>query len=118
MGEGLQRAVAAARATRKQPKREATMAGSTERRAVPKSENKVDASKFAGRLALRIRALRTEHGWTVEKLAKLITKAGYPVSTSNLYAWENGTVEPQLNAFPALAKALKLPRCADLLPPE
>lgn len=84
-----------------------TMERSTKGRTVPRDENEVDSSRYAGRVAVRIRTLRKELGLTVEQLAKNVTKAGYTLAKTTLYHWENGTREPQLDALPALAKALK-----------
>lgn len=95
-----------------------TMAAPQRGRTVGREESEVDDSTYAGRLAVRIRSLRKSRGWTVDKLAKLITRAGYKVSTPNLYAWENGRIEPQLNAVPAITKAFRMDSIADLLPPE
>jgi transcriptional regulator with XRE-family HTH domain len=66
----------------------------------------VDESTYSGRLAARIRALRNERKMDVETLAKAVTKKGYKLGTSTLYHWENGTLQPNIDAMPAMAKAL------------
>lgn len=84
---------------------------------VARQPKQVDESTYSGRLAVRIRALRNEAGMDVDTLAKAVTKKGYKVGTSTLYHWENGTLQPQLDALPALAKALKVDLLT-LLPSE
>lgn len=74
-----------------------------------------DTTRYGGRLALRIRELREAAGLTVEQLAERITKAGYTTKTPTLYHWQNGTREPNIDALPAIARALKV-SIADLMP--
>lgn len=82
---------------------------------VARETKPVDESKYSGRLAARIRALRIEAGMDVKTLAAAVTRKGYKLGTSTLYAWENGNLQAQLDALPALAKALKV-SLLDLLP--
>lgn len=75
---------------------------------VAKELKPVDQSTYAGRMAARIRLLRTERGMTVDQFAKAVTRKGYKVGTSTMYAWENGNLQPNIDAMPAMAKALKI----------
>ena len=75
--------------------------------AVAPQPKQVDESTYAGRLAARIRALRKEAGMDVATFAKTVTKKGYKVGTSTMYAWENGNLQPNIDAMPAMARALK-----------
>ncbi|HZZ70911.1 MAG TPA: helix-turn-helix transcriptional regulator [Pirellulales bacterium] len=84
----------------------------------PRPKSKLpSAATYAGRLALRLRARRGDAGLTIPQFADALTRAGYKIATSTVYAWENGTLDPQLNALPALAKVLHV-AIADLLPPR
>jgi len=83
--------------------------------AVPRPRNHVDTSTYAGRVAIRIRELREAAGLDVRDCAKRITKAGYKIGSSTLYHWENGGRQPQLDAIPYIAKALRV-RIAELFP--
>lgn len=82
---------------------------------MPRTLKEPDQNRYSGRVAARIRELRTALGITVEDLAAKLTKAGYDVKPPTLYHWENGTREPALDAVPYLAKALKV-SVAELLP--
>lgn len=84
---------------------------------VAPAQKKPDTTKYAGRLAERIREFREASKMTVEKVAEEMNKRGYEISAPTLYHWENGQREPQLNALPTLAKVLKVP-LLDLLPPK
>src|SRR4051812_15697232 len=66
-----------------------------------RARNPVDASKYSGRLALHVQALREAKGLTVEALAK---KLEVPLST--MYAYEGGLRGIPADLYPALAKAL------------
>jgi transcriptional regulator with XRE-family HTH domain len=82
---------------------------------MPKPRKEPDQSRYSGRLAKRLRTLRDAAGVDIDDLAEKLTKAGYPVSTPTLYAWESGRLQIQLDALPYLAKALKV-KVSDLLP--
>lgn len=74
-----------------------------------------DSKTFSGRLARQIRALRDGHEWSAEELAQKIRAAGYGVSISTIYHWENGTRQIPVDALPYIAKALRV-QLIDLFP--
>ena len=82
---------------------------------MPRTPKEPDQDRYSGRLATRIREVRTAEGMTVEALAAKVTKLGYKLGAPTLYHWENGTREPALDAVPYLARALKR-LISDLLP--
>lgn len=67
----------------------------------------IDESEYSGRLAVRLRKLREKAGLSVEQACKRIEEAGYPISPQTYYGWENGRRQPNWDALPALAKALR-----------
>jgi transcriptional regulator with XRE-family HTH domain len=79
----------------------------------PKS--KVDTSRYSGRLAERLTSLRVAAGLSVDEFARAITKAGYSVKEPTIYSWEQGRSSPHVEAFPAIAKVLKIAP-GDVLP--
>lgn len=81
------------------------MAGS---KAVPKPRKEPDTKRYAGRVAVRLRELRTLRRLTQEQLAEKLTKSGYPISTPTVYAWENGNLQVQIDALPYVAKVLQV----------
>ena len=64
-----------------------------------------DTSTYAGRLAERIRKLRERAGLSIGDAAKRITKAGYSISASGVYKWENGQAVIPATAFLSVASA-------------
>lgn len=64
-----------------------------------------ESDSYLGRVALRLKTLREAAGMEPEQAAKAITKAGYPVTESTVYRWEQGKTHPHLEALPAIAKA-------------
>lgn len=78
------------------------------RNAVGRKKNAVDRKTYSGRVAIRIRDARERAGLDVPTVAKAMTRAGYEISPSTLYGWENGTRQPPLDAMPFLARALKV----------
>lgn len=64
-----------------------------------------DAGTYLGRVALRLKKLRTDAKLDHERAAKAITKAGYEVSESTIYRWEQGRTQPHIEALPAVAEA-------------
>lgn len=93
-----------------------TMTRSSSKLDEMRQKRTVPTTTYSGRLATRIRTLREGNGHTVDDFVKAMKKAGYEVSRSTLYGWENGRIQPQIDAFPALARALKLNDVRDLLP--
>lgn len=73
-----------------------------------RAKKSADPGTYSGRCAARLRQLRREAGLSVEELAKRLSTAGYSVSVPTIYHWENGTRRIDLDAIPALAKALKV----------
>lgn len=78
-------------------------------------KKQVDTSQFTGRFAKRLTTLREEAGLTVEKFASKLTDAGYEIRGTTIYSWEQGRSSPHVEAFPAIAKVLKI-AIADILP--
>jgi transcriptional regulator with XRE-family HTH domain len=74
-----------------------------------------DTKTFSGRLAKQVRDLRDSRGLSAEELAQKIRTAGYAVSISTIYHWENGTRQIPVDALPAIAKALRV-NLIDLFP--
>lgn len=97
------------------PNRANRLAGSSESRTVPKPKKEADQSRYSGRLAKRLRTLREAAAISPDDLAAKLTKAGYPVSSPTLYAWERGSIQVQLDALPYLARAFRVP-VAELMP--
>lgn len=75
-----------------------------------------DESTYSGRFAARLRMLREKAGLSVDDAVAAITKAGYTLKRRTYYAWEASQNEPPLDAFPAIAVALKVKRIRELLP--
>jgi transcriptional regulator with XRE-family HTH domain len=82
---------------------------------VGRSRKHPDKKTYSGRLAIRIDELRLKAGYTVEEFQVKLGEKNYPVSVPNLYKWLNGDLQPQIDALPAIAKALGL-TIAELLP--
>jgi len=72
------------------------------------NRKEIDESDYDGRVAVRIRTLRDEAGWSVDDLVLRLSKAGYEASVQTIYGWENGKRATPLNALPYLAKAFRL----------
>lgn len=72
---------------------------------LPRPAKEADESSFLGRLASRLKTLREAAGLDPERASAAISKAGYRVAASTIYRWEQGTTQPHLEAFPAIAKA-------------
>ena len=66
-----------------------------------RARNPVDTSKYSGKLALHVQALREAKGLTVDDLAKKLD-----VPRSTMYAYEGGVRGIPADLYPALAKAL------------
>src|SRR5690349_4375696 len=91
------------------------MAGSKKGARVAREPKTPDKTTYTGRCAIRIRAERKRRGMSVDELRDGMNRHGYSISTSNLYAWERGMVNIDLNAIPAISKALGVSP-HDLLP--
>lgn len=74
-----------------------------------------DLTTYSGRLAARIRELRTATGMTTEEAAEKLTLNGYGISAPAMRHWENGTRKPMWDALPALAKTFKV-KIRELIP--
>lgn len=77
-----------------------------------------DETTYSGRFAARLRALREKTGMTGQEAARAVKACGYECSERSFYSWESGDRSPPLDAFPAIATALKVKRIRDLLPTE
>ena len=73
---------------------------------------------YLGRVALRLKKLRTEAGLDPERAAKAITQAGYPVASSTVYRWEQGKTQPHIESLPSIAEAYGLKSSRSVLPSE
>lgn len=74
-------------------------------RAMARPTKEPDPSSYLGRVALRLKNLRVAAGLDHAAGALRITAAGYDVSESTIYRWEQGRTQPHLEAIPAIAKA-------------
>lgn len=84
---------------------------------VPRPAKEPSAESYLGRVALRLKTLREATGKDQEKAAELISKAGYEVSVSTVYRWEQGVTQPHLEALPAIAKVYGV-TARTVLPPS
>ncbi len=67
----------------------------------------ISLDTYRGRVAARLRKLR--NGRDVERLVGAMAKAGFEIRTSRTYYnWERGDTDPPIEAFPSLAKALRV----------
>lgn len=57
---------------------------------VGRKRSEPDPETYSGRVALRLRRLREERGWSVKQLAAELAKVGKPVPVSTIYAYESG----------------------------
>lgn len=76
----------------------------------------IDTKTYLGRVAVRLTALRTEAGLSVESLVTALNKAGYPIAGPTVYAWEQGRSTPHVEALPHLAKIYRLKTPGEVLP--
>lgn len=72
--------------------RQATMAGSPHKGAgkVGRKRSEPDPKTYSGRVALRLRKLREERGWSVPRLQERLAASGKSVPVSSIYAYESG----------------------------
>lgn len=77
-----------------------------------------DESTYSGRFAARLRMLREKTGMTGEEFAQAMVDEGYQMSRQAFYHWERGRTSPPIDAFPVIAKLLKLKSPRTLLPLE
>ena len=70
----------------------------------------VDTSDYAGRFAVRLRALRDKTGMSADEFA-----ATHGFARTTFYNWESGIKSPPLNKLPEIAKAFGI-SIAKLLP--
>ncbi len=75
-----------------------------------------DVSTYSGRVAQRLRKLRDRAGLSVQEVLERMERHGYHLSVQGYYKWENGRAKVDLDAVPALAKALRLKSLKDLFP--
>lgn len=93
--------------------RKTKMAGS-----MPRPASEPDVKTYLGRVALRLKLLRQAAKLGHDEAADKITKAGYEVTTSTIYRWEQGKTQPHVEALPAIAKAYRLKSGRLVLPPN
>ncbi|MBN2024979.1 MAG: helix-turn-helix transcriptional regulator [Pirellulales bacterium] len=74
-----------------------------------------DQSTYSGRLAKRMIDLRTKADFSVADVVERMAKAGYEIKDMAYRHWESNRRQPDLDALPAIAKALKV-RIKDLMP--
>lgn len=72
---------------------------------VPRQPDEPSDETYLGRVARRLKALRLEAGLDQTQAAKEISKAGYEVTASTVYRWEQSKTQPHLQALPAIAIA-------------
>lgn len=88
------------------------------RRAMARPLRAPDDSTYLGRIAVRMKALRIAAGLEHEAAAKAISDAGWPVSVSSIYRWEQGRGVPHYAALPAIAEAYGVDSPRTVLPRE
>ncbi len=83
------------------------------------AKKQVEANTYSKRIAVRLRELREQRGWLVEKLTFEINanlQDGLkPVAQSTVHGWDNGTRKVDHNYLPVIARAMKI-TIAHLLP--
>lgn len=80
------------------------------RRPMP-PKRKIDTTKYSGRIAARLRALREERGWTVATLAEEINRhlpEGQEAAPSTAHSWENGSRKIDPDLYPVLARVFRM----------
>jgi transcriptional regulator with XRE-family HTH domain len=65
----------------------------------------IDTSTYSGRVAQRMRDLRTERGWTVKDLAERVKLDSEPIAQQTLHNWDRGKRKIDPDFYPAIAKA-------------
>jgi len=74
-------------------------------------KRKIDTTKYSGRIAARVRALREERGWTVAKLAEEINRhlsEEEAAAPSTAHSWENGSRKIDPDLYPVLARVFRM----------
>lgn len=77
---------------------------------------KPDETTYSGRFAARLRMLREKTGMTGMEFSAAIRQEGYKLGQRTYFDWETGRTTPPLDAFPVLAKVLKMKSPRTLLP--
>lgn len=103
MGEGLQRAFAAAKMTR------------SKGRAVPRERSEIDESTYSGRVAARIRKLVDEKAVPINAIVDALIKDGHKASARTVFAYLNHTRTIHPDIYPVFARVLKV-KLPELLP--
>jgi transcriptional regulator with XRE-family HTH domain len=71
----------------------------------------VDESTYSGRIAARLRKLRTDKGWTVKDLRERLNRtlpASMRLKPSTLHGWDAGDRKVDPDYYPALAAVFGL----------
>jgi transcriptional regulator with XRE-family HTH domain len=75
------------------------------------AKKEIDATNYSGRIAARLRKLRTEKGWTVadlhERLNRVVPKE-MKIAGSTLHGWDNGDRKVDPDYYPALGEVFGL----------
>ena len=83
---------------------------------------KPEKKTYGGRVAARIRTLRSDRGWSVEDLCERLATAGVPVEPQTLRSYERGKgrggSDLPMNLAPAFAEAFGFKRPGGWLPVE
>ncbi len=75
------------------------------------AKKEIDPTNYSGRIAARMRKLRTEKGWTVadlhERLNRVVPKE-MKIAGSTLHGWDNGDRKVDPDYYPALGEVFGL----------
>lgn len=103
----------------KRGRKQATMGGSTPSRSEPlaaRENREPDVTRYSGRVAARLRALRNAKRMSVDELRLALERHGVTLANSALYAYENGNRQINPDHYPALAKVLGVKSVREFLP--
>lgn len=84
---------------------------------MPRKPAKPKLDTYSGRLGARIRALRNEKGWSVERFWQQLDRAGIKASVATINSWEAGRTAMHLDDVPKVAKVFGI-AVLDFLPPK
>jgi len=79
------------------------------------AKKEVDMTTYSGRIAAKMRIVREKKQLDAAKVAKRMTKFGWPITMAAYRHWENGTRKQNVDAIPYIAKALGV-KPHDILP--
>lgn len=113
---GLGRAVAAGLRARRPEATIGTHSPSRSKDLAPRENREPDVTRYSGRVAARVRALRIAKGMSVDELRLALERHGVVLVNSALYAYENGNRQINPDHYPALAKVLGVKSVREFLP--